>query len=195
MVDLNRLKQIYKFGKELSLKDIQVLLKAAKNGSFSKKELLINEGSKRNDVFYIKSGLVRCFNINDKGEEITLKLIPEHQVVANVDLILFSQASRYFYEALENTEVFFIDYDVLQDLVARNPKLEANRKYVLQRLLKESMERVESFVLLTPEERYQRFVKDYPGITNRVQDKYIANVLGITPVSLSRIRKRIASKY
>lgn len=83
----------------------------------------------------------------------------------------------------------------MQDLVARNPKLEANRKYVLQRLLKESMERVESFVLLTPEERYQRFVKDYPGITNRVQDKYIANVLGITPVSLSRIRKRIASKY
>lgn len=195
MVDLNRLKQIYKFGKELSLKDIQVLLKAAKNGSFSKKELLINEGSERNDVFYIKSGLVRCFNINDKGEEITLKLILEHQVVANVDLILFSQASRYFFEALENTEVFFIDYDVLQDLVARNPKLEANRKYVLQRLLKESMERVESFVLLTPEERYQRFVKDYPGITNRVQDKYIANVLGITPVSLSRIRKRIASKY
>ena len=194
MVDLNRLKQIYKFGKELSLKDIQVLLKASKNGSFSKKELLINEGSKRNDVFYIKSGLVRCFNINDKGEEITLKLIPEHQVVANVDLILFSQASRFFYEALENTEVFFIDYDVLQDLVSRNPKLEANRKYVLQRLLKESMERVESFVLLTPEERYHRFVKDYPGITNRVQDKYIANVLGITPVSLSRIRKRIATK-
>jgi CRP-like cAMP-binding protein len=195
MVDLNRLKQIYKFGKELSLKDIQVLLKASKNGSFSKKELLINEGSKRNDVFYIKSGLVRCFNINGKGEEITLKLIPEHQVFANVDLILFSQASRFFYEALENTEVFFIDYDVLQDLVSRNPKLEANRKYVLQRLLKESMERVESLVLLTPEERYLRFVKDYPGITNRVQDKYIANVLGITPVSLSRIRKRIASKY
>lgn len=194
MVDLNRLKQIYKFGKELSLKDIQVLLKASKNGSFSKKELLINEGSKRNDVFYIKSGLVRCFNINDKGEEITLKLIPEHQVVANVDLILFSQTSRFFYEALENTEVFFIDYDVLQDLVSRNPKLEANRKYVLQRLLKESMERVESFVLLTPEERYLRFVKDYPGITKRVQDKYIANVLGITPVSLSRIRKRIATK-
>lgn len=96
MVDLNRLKQIYKFGKELSLKDIQVLLKAAKNSSFNKKEVLINEGSKRNDVFYIKSGLVRCFNINDKGEEITLKLIPEHQVVANVDLILFSQSSRFF---------------------------------------------------------------------------------------------------
>ncbi|EPR67063.1 Crp/Fnr family transcriptional regulator [Cyclobacterium qasimii] len=194
MVDLNRLKQIYKFGKELSLNDLQVLLKAAKNGSFDKKELLINEGSTRNDVFYIKSGLVRCFHINDKGEEVTLKLIPEHQVVANVDLILFSQTSRFFYEALEKTEVFFINYDVLQDLVSRHPKLEANRKYVLQRLLKESMERVESFVLLSPEERYLRFVKDFPGITNRVQDKYIANVLGITPVSLSRIRKRIATK-
>ena len=72
--------------------------------------------------------------------------------------------------------------------------VEKNRKYILQRLLKESFKRVESFVLLNPEERYLKFIEDNPGLMNRVPNKYIANILGITPVSLSRIRKRIAEK-
>ena len=61
-------------------------------------------------------------------------------------------------------------------------------------MLKESIERVESFTLHSPEERYINFVKSKPNIVNRVPDKYIATILGMTPVSLSRIRKRIATK-
>mgnify|MGYP000483322161 CR=1 FL=1 len=44
------------------------------------------------------------------------------------------------------------------------------------------------------DEHYKKYIKDFPGIVNRAPDKHIANVLGITSVSLSRIRKRIASK-
>ncbi|CAN0600388.1 unnamed protein product, partial [Ectocarpus sp. 12 AP-2014] len=57
-----------------------------------------------------------------------------------------------------------------------------------------AFERVESFVFLSPEERYKKYVKDNPNIINRAPDMYIANILGITAVSLSRIRNRIASK-
>lgn len=60
--------------------------------------------------------------------------------------------------------------------------------------MKQIFGRVDSFVLLSPEERYKKYVKDFPEIVNRVPDKHIANVLRITPVSLSRIRKRIATK-
>jgi hypothetical protein len=60
--------------------------------------------------------------------------------------------------------------------------------------LKQTFGRIDSFVLLSPEERYKKYIKDFPGIVNRAPDKHIANVLGITPVSLSRIRKRIASE-
>ncbi|MBK8659738.1 MAG: hypothetical protein IPN22_12925 [Bacteroidetes bacterium] len=49
-------------------------------------------------------------------------------------------------------------------------------------------------MLLSPEERYLKFIQKYPDLLNRVPNKYIANVLGITPVSLSRIRKRISTK-
>jgi Mn-dependent DtxR family transcriptional regulator len=61
-------------------------------------------------------------------------------------------------------------------------------------MLAESMVRVESFILLTPEERYLKLIRDKHDIVQRVHDKYIATFLGITPVSLSRIRKRIAGK-
>ena len=54
------------------------------------------------------------------------------------------------------------------------------------------MNRLEAFVLLTPEERYQELISSNPTLINRVPDKYIANIIGITPVSLSRIRKRLA---
>jgi CRP-like cAMP-binding protein len=194
MIDFEKLKNIYKFNRHLSLKDVQLLLKSARSKSFSKKELLIEEGTEKNEIFIIRKGLVRCYYVNDKGEEITFQLIPEHYIVANADIILFKQASRFNYEAFEATQTYSLEYDVMQSILESNIKFESNRKYVFQKMLKLAHRRIESFVLHNPEERYLLFIKDYPNIVNRVPDKYIANVLGITPVSLSRIRKRIAEK-
>ena len=67
-------------------------------------------------------------------------------------------------------------------------------KKFFQRIVREAHLRIEGFVLHTPEERYIKFIEKYPDINNRVPDKYIANVLGITPVSLSTIRARITKK-
>jgi hypothetical protein len=66
--------------------------------------------------------------------------------------------------------------------------------YIGKSIMKQAFQRVESFVFLSPEERYQKYIQDYPNVINRAPDKYIANVLGITAVSLSRIKGRIASK-
>jgi CRP-like cAMP-binding protein len=194
MIDFEKIKAIYKFGRNISLSDVQSLLQAAKKRSFFPTEYLIREGEIRKDVFFIRSGLVRGFRINQKGDEITTLLRWENQVVASPDIILFDQPSQSYFEALEPTEVFSLDYDVLQSIVSKNPKLEANRKFVLQEMLKQTLRRIDSFVLLSPEERYVEFVRSNPDIVNRAPNKYIANILGITPVSLSRIRKRIASK-
>lgn len=194
MIDLKQLKKIYQFTRDLGLDDVQMLLKEAKSQSYKKKEILIPEGGRRNDVMYIRKGLVRCYHVNSKGEEITFQFMPEHYMVANKDMILHEQPSRFYYEAFEPTKIYYLDYDVVQSIVLSNPKFIENRKYVWQKMFRHAQNRLESFVLHNPEERYLLFLKDYPDLINRVPDKYIANVLGITPVSLSRIRKRIASK-
>ena len=194
MINFEQLKKIYQIGRDLQFSDAQKILSVAKSKTYAANEYLIQEGSLRREVFYIKKGLVRSFAINEKGDEITLSLFWEHHLVVSPDIILFNQASRFYFQALELTEVLYLNYDVLQNIVESNPKLEKNRKFIFQRALKETQKRIESFVLYSPEERYIRYVAENPDIVNRVPNKYIANVLGITPVSLSRIRKRIASK-
>lgn len=194
MIDLDKLRLIYNLGKKLTFSDAQELLNNAKTKSFAVGELLIKEGQTIKQVFFIRKGLVRGVRINDRGEEITTMLRWENQPVASPNLILFNEAARQNFEAIEPTDVFYMDYDHMESILSRNPKLEANRKYFLQNVLKEALERIDSFILLSPEERYVDFVKTKPDIVDRIPGKYIASLLGITPVSLSRIRKRIASR-
>ena len=194
MIDIEKLRTLYKFSKELSLQDAQDFLKTAKSTSFKKKEIIFEEGSKDTQIYFLREGLVRMYHIKENGEEITFSLIPENNVVANFDFIATEKPSPFYYETLENCSFFRIDYQVLDNIVSKNANLEANRKYFLRKMIFKVKERLETFVLLNPEERYLKFIKDFPDLTNRVPDKYIANVLGITPVSLSRIRKRISSK-
>lgn len=193
-MDLEQIKKVYRLARNLTLADVKVLLDAAQVKSYAVGEFLIKEGSIQKQVFFIKKGLIRAYKINDKGVEITGLIRCEHQVVASVDVILFDQPSQLYYQALEPTEVFCLDYDVIQTIVSKHPKLEDNRRLILLNLIKELSYRVQSFVFQSPEERYLDFIKENPNITNRVHDKYIANILGVTPVSLSRIRKRIASR-
>ncbi|MEL6190750.1 MAG: Crp/Fnr family transcriptional regulator [Bacteroidota bacterium] len=194
MINLEQLKQLYNLGSNLSLSDVQIILKSAKPKSYATGEFLITEGQKRKEVFWIRKGLVRGYQLNAKGEETTTMLRWENQPLTSPNLILFDQPAQLYFQALEPTEVFRVDYDNIQSIIESNPNLQIARKNILQKLLKEALQRIDSFVLQSPEERYLEFIKTKPDILNRVPNKYIANVLGITPVSLSRIRKRIASK-
>ena len=194
MVDLEKLKMIYNFGKNLTLSDVQVLLKSAKIKSYAQGEYLIKEGQLKKDVFLIRKGLVRGFKINDKGEDITTMLRWEHQPFTCPHLTLFNEPAQHYFEALEPTNVICIDHDKYYSILESSPKLKANHRYFYESVIKQALQRIDNFVMLSPEERYLDFIGSYPDIANRVPGKYIAHVLGITPVSLSRIRKRIATR-
>lgn len=195
MIDLKALKKIYNLTKELSYSDIQVLLKASKRHSFNKKELIIEFGSNSSRVFFIQKGLVRSYAINDQGKEVTYGLHPEFQIVANVDYVFLRSNSRFYYEAYEKTIVYSLDYDCIDLILEKNESLRKNKKYIYEKIMRQMFSRVESFVFLSSEERYEKFLEDFPGLANRVSDKHIAQVLGITPVTLSRIRSNIMKKH
>ena len=167
-----------------------VLVKVVKKG-----EILIPIGAVTKDMFFIRKGLIRSYLINEKGEEITFQLYAENSIFTNIHSILINEKSQFNYQTLEESKVYIIPYDSLINVTSNNTELmELNRTYLGKRIIKQAFQRVETFVFLTPEQRYEKFLKDNPKLIHRVQDKYIASVLGITPVSLSRIRKRIAKK-
>jgi CRP-like cAMP-binding protein len=93
------------------------------------------------------------------------------------------EPSKFYVETLEDTSFFSMEYEMLEEMVSNNPKLEKNRKFLFRRVIRQAKDRMESFVSLSPEKRYLKFIKDYPGLTNRVQDKYIAHVLGCSFVA------------
>jgi CRP-like cAMP-binding protein len=194
MVDFQRLKSLYKLGKTLQFSDVQQFVSTAQVKTYAPKEYLIREGDTRKRVFLIQRGLVRVFALMETGVEKTMSLKAEHHILASPDLYLFDQPSRFYFQALEKTRVLCMDDEVIRRIVENNEGLTEHRKQIHLTMLKEAHQRIESFVLYSPEERYIRYVKENPDIVNRAPDKYIANVLGITPVSLSRIRKRITQR-
>ena len=194
ILDFKKLKTIYRIGKDLGLNDILIVVNEAKKKSYDVGEPLVKEGDTRKEVFFILKGLIRAYRVNNKGEEITTGFYYENQLFCSPFTIFFNEPAQNYFVALECTTVFSMDYNKLDALVAKYPQLEANRKLFYNAGIKEMIDRINSFILLSPEERYLDFVQKKPELVNRVPDKFIAHVLGITPVSLSRIRKRIADK-
>ncbi len=194
MFDFEKLKAFYRIGADLTLNDIRTILQETEQHSYRKGELLSEAGNTEKYIYFIRIGLIRIYLRKETGAEITFGLLSEFSVYTNFDVLLFGQASRYHVQALEETAVSRIQYDVLMKRIKENPKLGHYRENIFQAILRRSIARVESLVLLTPEERYIDFVKNNRDLCNRVPDKYIAHYLGITPVSLSRIRKRIVTK-
>lgn len=194
MIDIEKLKFVFPFLKDLSSADVFDFLKYTRNVQLKAGDIFLKEGSRKSDVYFIKKGLIRSYFIDEKGEEITNRLRYENQVMTSYEINILKQASRFNLQALEPTEMLVIDLVDLQKILDRNTKLESGRRFFLSTSLAESIEALDDFILLNPEKRYLKFVKEHPDLLNRVPVKYIANVLGITPVSLSRIRKRIAGK-
>ena len=194
MIDLERIRAVYRLGRSLQAADLQRMLKSAQPRTFAPKDLLIRAGETEKYVFFIRKGLVREYLLMDNGDEKTMSLRCDHDIVASPYLYLFDQPARFNVQALEPTSGWCIDDTTLQSIIANNDSFTEHRKQIHLNLLKKAQERIESFVLYSPEERYLRYAKSNPEIMARAPDKYIAHVLGITPVSLSRIRKRVHQK-
>jgi CRP-like cAMP-binding protein len=178
--------------KGVNVADVYRLFKTAKTKKLRAGEVYISEGSISTKMGRIKSGLIRGYQLNANGDEITIILCWENQFVGSYDSIAWQRPSRFIFQAMEDTTLMEMDYNVMQEIADGNSTIGAHRSNIQLRMLEKAIDRIESFVLLSPTERYLKLVHDKADIVNRVPDKHLATYLGITPVSLSRIRKRIA---
>jgi CRP-like cAMP-binding protein len=162
--------------------------------SLETNEAYIREGENSRRLAFIEQGIIRVYIIKENGDEATLLLRGEGKFIASHDTIINRQPSRFIYRALEPVKLLQIDYDVLEEILKTHPEYEPLRNFFLMKMLAESLKMLESFVTQSPEERYRELLSERFDLVNRVPDKYIASMLGITPVSLSRIRKRMYTK-
>jgi CRP-like cAMP-binding protein len=180
--------------KDISLEDVYDLFNKATEIKLKAGDIYIDKDDFTKKLAYIITGIIRTYGVKDNGDEATLLLRWEDQFIGSHDSILLNKPSKFIYQALEETTVLEIDYTVVDEIMNQNPKYEPLRNFVLMSMLSGALGLIEDFVLLSPEERYIKLQAVNFNIVNRVPGKYIASMLGITPVSLSRIRKRIAGK-
>lgn len=184
---LKILHQSYPF---LNQEDMEVLLENAQYRLLKNKEEVIRRGELSYHSFFILSGMMRGYFINKKGEEKNIFLRPEHTISGAPDCLFENKPTRYTFEAILATHVLIFDQRVLLRLAPKYPHI--NQLYIaaLQENIQTLVGRVEALTDQTPAERYEELLKRSPQFFQRAFHKHIANYLGITPVSLSRIINR-----
>jgi CRP-like cAMP-binding protein len=153
------------------------------------KTILLKEGEISNYVHYIKKGCLRqCFNKD--GRDITFQFFFEGQAVASIDSFMNNLPSLFTIESIEPSIIFSLSKDNYVQLRRICPELKDGFQDLMFQRFKNYSRLFLSQIKDTPRERYQDLIKNHPEIIKRVPQHYIASYLGITPISLSRIRSR-----
>jgi CRP-like cAMP-binding protein len=158
-----------------------------------KKEFLLQDNRVCNFIAFIESGVIRHFHIKD-GVEKTCDISFDNSWVTDFQSFTFETLGKMNLQAMEETTVFIIRKQDLYKLYRECNKYETFGRLMAERVAQKATEIAMSLSSDKPEERFQNLIKNQPDLFQRVPQKYIANFLGISPESLSRIRKRIFQK-
>ena len=159
-----------------------------------KGEFLLQKGNICHHSFFVETGLLRYYSIDSKGKEHILQFAPENWFVTDRESVFFKQPSLYFIQAVEKSTIYFIENDFFFSLSKDNPAFLEYNNNLLHNHIRHLQKRINLLLSATAEERYLDFIKDYPDLLLRVPQLMIASYLGITPESLSRVRKDLATK-
>lgn len=179
---------------DIDKESIDNLVAECKIMTVKKGEFLLQAGQVCKHTFFVESGLLRQYSIDNKGKEHILQFAPENWFVTDRESVFFNQKSSYFIQALENSSVLLLDEAFILRLSQKNNSfIEFNNK-LLHNHIRHLQKRITQLLGATAEERYLDFIKIYPDLLLRVSQAMVASYLGITPESLSRVRKELSGK-
>jgi len=153
------------------------------------KTVLLYEGEISNTIYFIKKGCLREW-FNKDGKDITFQFFFEGQPVASIDSFMNQKPSLFTIESIEPSTILSIGKKDFEKLLNLYPEFKTGfQDFIFQRF------RIYGQLFLSrikdsPQERYEDLIKNNPDLIQRVPQHYIASFLGITPISLSRIRNR-----
>lgn len=158
--------------------------------SFAKKDLLSDDDTSIDEVYFIERGILRVKIIDLEGREHTTHFAIENQFIADYNAFLTRQKSRYQLEALEDTRVIVLPRAAIEwgyEHLREGQKL---GRRIAEYYFIYLDNRIQQLYTLSPIERYDLMSEIFPNIHNRVPQHMIASYLGITPIHLSRLKKK-----
>ncbi|MBX9784162.1 MAG: Crp/Fnr family transcriptional regulator [Chitinophagaceae bacterium] len=179
---------------KLSDADWQLLQPHLQLKTIHKNQLLIQEGKRETQIGFVLHGMFRQYYTKD-GEEKTTYFFFEHHFISSYISCISGKASLITIEALSDAVVICFPYKIMLELYEQSMAWQKFGRLMAEYLTIGLEERMVSLLLQSPEERYLELLSgNKQKIIERIPQHYIANYLGITPVSMSRIRNRVLRK-
>lgn len=160
-----------------------------------KKQYLLQQGDVCRYVAFVEKGLLRSYKVDDKGHEHITQFAFEGWWISDQLSFLTGQPSEYNIDALEDSELLLLSKQGEEQLLEKIPRFERFFRILLQNSLIATQKRLMSSLSQTAEERYSELIVACPEtMPNRIPQHMLASFLGITPETLSRIRRQMSKK-
>lgn len=184
------------FFQELSDEEINVLVSISTPRLLRKKEKLAEPGRSFDQLFILSNGLLRFFFDDENGVESNLFLPSEKEAVIMESPESYSndRERKYTIEAVIETQIFLFNRDQFEEAAFHHRGIYTMYLRSLKQIISILRMRTEQFCSTSPHSRYEEFLESRPFTSQNASRKYIANFLGITPNSLSRMTARIHKK-
>lgn len=176
-------------GKVLSEDDKQVFREHLKPKKLRKRQYFLQEGDVCKYTGFIVKGSARTYTIDEKGHEHILKLSVEKWWLADFESYYHLTPSRYNIEALEDLELLLVTNAQVEEFFAPIPAFAAMQEAIKRNYAIANQNRLQAAISYSAEERYENLIANYPHFLQRFPQTMIASYLGLSPETLSRIRK------
>jgi CRP-like cAMP-binding protein len=154
-----------------------------------KGEFLTIPGEVAHEIGFVLKGCFRVYYLVD-GKESTRFIGCENIFISSIPSFTTQKPSVEYVEALENSELLMITFQDLQKMYELSPKWERMVRILAELSYNEQQKRIYSLIAYSAQQRYEDLIKSRPDLIQRVPQYIIANYLGISPETLSRIRKQ-----
>lgn len=161
-----------------------------KEKTLPKKSYLLKAGHVSRNICFIARGLLRCFYVQD-NHEVCSWFMKEGDVIVSVESFFTQKESYESIQALEDSLLYYIHYDELQFLYHHFPEFNFVGRVLLEKYYTLSEQRLYSLRMQRAQERYYYLLQHHPELILRVPAKFLASYLGITEVTLSKIKARM----
>lgn len=161
---------------------------------FKKGDIIFKKGELDSRYFFVEEGLIRLYSIDSKGREHTIQLAPEGFQVGDRTYMLHGAPSQFYVDVIEDARIAILTLPFIEYFRQVSPEFKRFNLLVNSRHALRLQVRINMLMSANAKERYLDFMNKYPTVINRAPQWMIASYLGITPESLSRVRRNIAKE-
>jgi CRP-like cAMP-binding protein len=179
---------------KLSAKEIETLKPYFIPKKIRKRQYLLNAGDVCLYINFVEAGLLRSFTVDDEGNEHVVQFACEGSWISDVGSFASGTGALYNIEALEDSELLQLTKQAMDELLNNLPAMERFFRLLMQNNIVALQRRVIAYMSMSAEQKYLKLMDVTPDIINRASQQHVASYLGITPETLSRIRKKVSER-